>query len=82
MFDRVTGLPKCLMNATFLTAIRTAAGSALATSLFARLESSSLLVFGAGLQAEAHVLAISRIRDITANCTSAATAESHNRPAN
>jgi ornithine cyclodeaminase/alanine dehydrogenase-like protein (mu-crystallin family) len=54
-----TGLPACLMGATYLTAVRTAAGSALATRLFAAEDAATLTVFGAGMQASAHVHACS-----------------------
>jgi len=55
VFNKQTGEPKCLMNATFLTALRTASASALAVSAAANPNSKCLVVFGAGLQAEAHI---------------------------
>ena len=61
-FDAVTGTPTALLSATWLTALRTAAGSAAATKLLARTDSASLVVFGAGLQAEAHVAAMRAAR--------------------
>lgn len=48
LFDLETGQHLCLMDAAILTAKRTAAASALATSYLARPESSCLLVVGAG----------------------------------
>ena len=50
LFDEATGLLQCIMDATDLTAYRTAAGSALATSLLALDKSEKLAVFGAGKQ--------------------------------
>jgi ornithine cyclodeaminase/alanine dehydrogenase-like protein (mu-crystallin family) len=48
LFDIKTGQHLCLMDASEMTARRTAAASALAASYLARPESSSLLVVGAG----------------------------------
>ena len=48
LFDIETGQHLCLMDASVMTARRTAAASALAASYLARPESSSLLVVGAG----------------------------------
>jgi ornithine cyclodeaminase/alanine dehydrogenase-like protein (mu-crystallin family) len=48
-----------------LTAIRTAASSAVATDLLARKDAECLGLFGAGRQAEAHVPAIQRVRDLS-----------------
>jgi len=67
LIDVETGYPTGVMQATFLTALRTAAGSGVATSLLAPVESKSLVVFGAGLQAEQHVRAMlsSQVRGST-----------------
>lgn len=54
------------MNGTYLTALRTAAGSAIATRAVAPTAARRLVVFGAGLQAEAHVKAMCCVRDIDA----------------
>lgn len=59
-----TGAPLAVMDGTHLTAVRTAAGSAVATRLLARPDATSLGVFGTGLQAWAHVAAIRRVRPI------------------
>src|ERR1700704_1517839 len=48
LFDGKTGVPLALMNASAITAIRTAAVSALATSLLAREDASELAIIGAG----------------------------------
>jgi ornithine cyclodeaminase len=53
-----TGQVDAVLASTYLTAARTAAGSALATAL-ARPDLKHLVVFGAGLQAECHIHAIS-----------------------
>eukprot|EP00516_Mucochytrium_quahogii_P009677 CAMPEP_0203774594 /NCGR_PEP_ID=MMETSP0099_2-20121227/5452_1 /ASSEMBLY_ACC=CAM_ASM_000209 /TAXON_ID=96639 /ORGANISM=" , Strain NY0313808BC1" /LENGTH=353 /DNA_ID=CAMNT_0050672857 /DNA_START=389 /DNA_END=1450 /DNA_ORIENTATION=+ len=64
LFDKLTGAPECLMNGTYLTALRTAAGSAVATEKVSREDSSNLVVFGAGLQGEAHIKTICCVRAI------------------
>lgn len=50
------------MDATYLTGLRTAAGSAVATELFAKPRPKNLVVFGAGLQAELHIRALLEVR--------------------
>src|SRR5579859_5485755 len=64
LFEADNGSPKAMMDGTSITALRTAAGSALATKLLAREEASVLLVIGTGVQAHSHALAISRVREI------------------
>jgi ornithine cyclodeaminase len=60
--DRLTGYPTALIQATYLTALRTAAGSGVATDLFAQRNATVLAVFGAGMQAHAHVEAVLAVR--------------------
>ncbi len=64
VFDAETGSPRALMDGTFITAARTAAGSALSARLLARQESHILLIIGTGVQARAHATAIPRVRPI------------------
>jgi alanine dehydrogenase len=61
-FDPATGTPEAVMDATSITAARTAAGSAVATELLARLDARTLAILGTGAQARAHSLAVSRVR--------------------
>lgn len=65
LFDEKTGRPECVMDATLLTAMRTAAGSGVATRLVAPLHAASLVVYGAGMQAEQHVAAMCCVRPIS-----------------
>ncbi|PRP89406.1 ornithine cyclodeaminase [Planoprotostelium fungivorum] len=65
LIDQESGALQCVMEATWLTALRTAAGSAAATEILARLDSKVLVVFGAGLQAELHISTILCVRSIT-----------------
>ena len=62
MFDAATGLPSALLAATWLTALRTAAGSAVATRALAPEQPEQLVVFGAGMQGDAHVDAMLSVR--------------------
>ncbi len=64
MLDDDTGMPRALLDAGELTAIRTAAAAGLAARLLSRPESRSLAVFGAGAQAARHVEAIRAVRPI------------------
>ncbi len=64
VFDAETGVPQAVMDGAYITAVRTAAGSALATRLLARQESSVLTIVGTGVQARAHARAIPRVRPI------------------
>jgi len=65
LFDARNGRLKAVIDATEITAIRTAAASAVATDLLARRDSSVLAVLGAGVQGHSHVEAIPRVRPIT-----------------
>jgi ornithine cyclodeaminase/alanine dehydrogenase-like protein (mu-crystallin family) len=65
LFSQETGEPLALMNASQITAIRTAAVSAVATRLLARPEASVLGIIGAGVQARTHLVALSLVRSIS-----------------
>jgi ornithine cyclodeaminase len=58
LFDGVTGQTLAVMNASPITAIRTAACSAVATELLAREGASEVAIVGAGHQAPPHVEAM------------------------
>jgi ornithine cyclodeaminase len=64
LFDGERGTPVCVLPASDVTVIRTAAASAVATDALARTDSTRLAVLGTGEQAEAHVLAIRKVRPI------------------
>jgi ornithine cyclodeaminase len=59
-FDAGTGQPVALLDGAYLTAVRTAAGSALATRLLARPGSRRAAIIGTGVQARAHARALDR----------------------
>lgn len=78
LLDAETGAPRALLDGGELTARRTAAGSALATDLLAAPDASVLALFGAGVQARAHVWALAavrRLREIRIVSRSGTTAE-------
>ena len=66
LFDPDNGAPVCVLHAGELTAIRTAAASAVATDALARADSRRLAILGYGEQAETHARAIRKVRDIEA----------------
>jgi ornithine cyclodeaminase len=64
LFSAETGELLALMNASAITAIRTAAVSGVATDLLAREDASDLAIIGAGVQARTHLKAIAEVRPI------------------
>ncbi|HYY02791.1 MAG TPA: ornithine cyclodeaminase family protein [Gaiellaceae bacterium] len=64
VFDPANGTPIALMDGTYITATRTAAGSALATRLLARDDARVLAILGTGVQAHSHARAVPRVRPI------------------
>jgi ornithine cyclodeaminase/alanine dehydrogenase-like protein (mu-crystallin family) len=62
--DYDTGLPLAIMDGGYLTGVRTAAGSAVATRELARPDARTLGVFGTGVQARFHVETIRRVRTL------------------
>ncbi|HXO45185.1 MAG TPA: ornithine cyclodeaminase family protein [Candidatus Cybelea sp.] len=64
LFDHETGAPVCVVDAGEITAIRTAAASAVATGALARQDSRRLAILGYGEQATTHARAISKVRDL------------------
>jgi ornithine cyclodeaminase/alanine dehydrogenase-like protein (mu-crystallin family) len=65
LFSRETGELLALMNASEITAIRTAAVSAVATRLLARKDARQLGIIGAGVQARTHLKALACVRAIS-----------------
>jgi ornithine cyclodeaminase/alanine dehydrogenase-like protein (mu-crystallin family) len=64
LFSAQTGELVALMNASSITAIRTAAVSAVATRLLAREDAGELAIIGSGVQARAHIEAMACVRPI------------------
>jgi ornithine cyclodeaminase/alanine dehydrogenase-like protein (mu-crystallin family) len=63
LLDPATGICVARMEANYLTDLRTAATSAVATDLLARKDARTLGVFGCGRQAAAHIAVLPRVRD-------------------
>lgn len=63
--DAETGAPLALMDGELLTAIRTGAGSGVATDLLARPDAAVLGVIGTGAQARTQIEAVCAVRQIT-----------------
>jgi len=64
LFDGETGELLALVNASAITAIRTAAVSALATRLLAREDAGDLAIIGSGVQARSHLAAMDCVRPL------------------
>jgi len=64
LFSAETGELLGMMNASAITAIRTAAVSGVATDLLAREDASDLAIIGSGVQARSHLAAMSEVRSI------------------
>ena len=64
VFDPSTQMPEAVLDGAALTALRTAAASGLATDRLAAPSASRLVIFGAGVQAHAHLDAMLAVRPI------------------
>jgi ornithine cyclodeaminase len=64
LFSGDTGELLALMNASAITAIRTAAVSAVATQSLARPDAGDLAIIGAGVQARSHLEALALVRPL------------------
>jgi ornithine cyclodeaminase len=64
LFDPESGAPVCVVHAGEITAIRTAAASAVATDVLARKDARRLALLGYGEQAQTHARAIAKIRNL------------------
>jgi ornithine cyclodeaminase len=68
LFDATTQTPEAIVDGAALTALRTAAVSGLATRHLANPDAGRLVIFGAGVQARAHLdamVAVRRIEHVT-----------------
>ncbi len=62
LFSGETGQVRALMNASAITAIRTAAVSAVATRVLAREDASELAIIGSGVQGRSHLEAMRAVK--------------------
>jgi alanine dehydrogenase len=63
-FDPETGTPLAIMDGAYVTAVRTAAASGLASRLLARPGSSVVAVIGTGVQARTHARLLARLTGV------------------
>jgi alanine dehydrogenase len=63
LFKPETGEPLVTIDGRFITEVRTAAVSAVATERLARLDASVLAIIGSGVQARSHLEALRLVRD-------------------
>lgn len=64
LIDARTGLPTAIIDGTYLTALRTGAGSGAATDLLARTDARSVAVLGTGVQGRTQLQAVCTVRAI------------------
>ncbi len=64
LLDGETGKPLALMDGKFITAMRTAATSAVATKFMAATGKTRLAIFGAGVQARFHIEAMLEVAEV------------------
>ena len=62
LFSAETGELLAMINASAITAIRTAAVSGVATDFLARVDACNLAILGSGVQAHSHLVAMSEVR--------------------
>ncbi|HTT00573.1 MAG TPA: ornithine cyclodeaminase family protein [Steroidobacteraceae bacterium] len=62
VFDPETGLPRAVIDAAAVTAVRTAAASGVATRALAKQDAAHLGILGAGEQATTHLEAMANVR--------------------
>jgi len=62
LYHAETGMPVCMMEAGWVTALKTGASTALAVEGLCRSDAQTLTLFGAGLQGQMHLEAMSLVR--------------------
>ncbi|HET9781038.1 MAG TPA: ornithine cyclodeaminase family protein [Candidatus Dormibacteraeota bacterium] len=63
LFDELDGMPLAVMDATYITAIRTGGAAAVAARMLARDDARVLAIIGAGAQGWSHLQTFPRVRD-------------------
>ncbi|MFK0688730.1 ornithine cyclodeaminase family protein [Mesorhizobium sp. IMUNJ 23033] len=63
LFDPQTGLPVCVMDGTYITAVRTSGSAVLSVRELARRDAKVATVVGAGVQAGQHLRLLPLVRD-------------------
>ena len=65
LFDPQTGMPVCVMDGTYITAVRTSGSAVLSVRELARGDAKVATVVGAGVQARQHLHLLPLVRDFT-----------------
>ncbi len=68
MNDPETGVPTCIMDCRWITAVRTAAATAITMKYCARKDSKKIAIIGAGMQGRMHLLAIKHVLPSLEEC--------------
>lgn len=63
LFDPASGLPVCIMDGTYITAVRTSGSAVLSVRELARRDAGVATVVGAGVQADQHLSLLPLVRD-------------------
>lgn len=63
LFDAATGMPRCVMDGTYITGLRTAASAVLSVRELARPEAQVVTLVGAGVQGREHLRLLPLVRD-------------------
>jgi alanine dehydrogenase len=63
LFDPDTGMPVCIMDGTYITAVRTSGSAALSVRELARRDAKVATIVGAGVQASQHLRLLPLVRD-------------------
>ena len=64
LFDSITGLPACFMEANWITAMKTGASTAVTAKYLARTDSKVLTIFGAGGLGRTHLSCFNEVFDL------------------
>src|SRR5207302_557500 len=65
LFDEHDGTPLCLMDGSYITAMRTGGAAAVSVRLLARSSATTLAILGAGEQGRSHLATVPLVRDLT-----------------
>jgi alanine dehydrogenase len=65
LYASETGLPVCIMDGTYVTAVRTSGSAVLSVRALARPDAKIATVIGAGVQANQHLTLLPLVRDFT-----------------
>jgi ornithine cyclodeaminase/alanine dehydrogenase-like protein (mu-crystallin family) len=64
LFDSETGKPVCIMDGTYITAIRTSASAVLSAKLLSKTDSKIATILGAGVQGREHLKLLPLVRNL------------------